>query len=141
MDVRQRRPLAKGSEGTTAEHISVCHAPQKLVSQVRNVLRLGSCCKQRERVAACFCDQRALRPLLPHLDAKRDWGHARDYVEMMWMCLQQDTPDDFVAATGEAHSVREFCQAAFTAVGIEIKVRRLRLGPYFYRGQPLASAR
>ena len=59
---------------------------------------------------------------LGNLDSKRDWGHARDYVEMMWMMLQQDVPNDYVAATGEAHSVREFCEAAFTAVGMKIKV-------------------
>jgi GDPmannose 4,6-dehydratase len=54
---------------------------------------------------------------LGNLDAKRDWGHARDYVRAMWMMLQQDKPDDFVVATGEAHSVREFCECAFECVG------------------------
>src|SRR6202161_4563454 len=48
-----------------------------------------------------------------NLDAKRDWGHARDYVEGMWMILQQEKPDDYVLATGEAHSVREFIELAF----------------------------
>src|SRR5262245_6268082 len=50
---------------------------------------------------------------LGNLDAKRDWGHARDYVEGMWRILQQDTPDDYVLATGEVHSVREFVEKAF----------------------------
>lgn len=58
---------------------------------------------------------------LGNLDAKRDWGHARDYVEGMWRILQQDTPDDYVLATGEAHSVREFVELAFRATGFEIK--------------------
>ena len=58
---------------------------------------------------------------LGNIDSKRDWGHAKDYVEMMWMMLQQDTPDDYVAATGETHSVREFVEAAFAAVGVTIK--------------------
>jgi len=58
---------------------------------------------------------------LGNLDAKRDWGHARDYVEGMWRILQQDTPDDYVLATGEAHSVREFVELAFRAIGFEIK--------------------
>lgn len=55
-----------------------------------------------------------------NLDAKRDWGHARDYVEGMWLILQQKTPDDFVLATGEAHSVREFVELAFAQTGRRI---------------------
>ena len=58
---------------------------------------------------------------LGNLDAKRDWGFAGDYVESMWLMLQQDEPDDYVVATGETHSVREFAQLAFGEVGIEIE--------------------
>lgn len=58
---------------------------------------------------------------LGNLDAKRDWGHARDYVDGMWRILQQDTPDDYVLATGETHSVREFVEQAFQCVGREIE--------------------
>jgi GDPmannose 4,6-dehydratase len=54
---------------------------------------------------------------LGNLNAKRDWGHARDYVEGMWLIVQQDIPDDYVLATGEAHSVREFVETAFACVG------------------------
>ena len=61
---------------------------------------------------------------LGNLDAKRDWGHARDYVEGMWLMLQQDEPDDYVLATGETHSVREFVELAFAEVGIEIDWQR-----------------
>lgn len=57
---------------------------------------------------------------LGNLSALRDWGYARDYVECMWLILQQDKPDDFVIATGEQHSVREFCTLAFREVGIEL---------------------
>ena len=57
---------------------------------------------------------------LGNLDAKRDWGHARDYVDGMWRILQQDEPDDYVLATGEAHTVREFAERAFAEIGIEI---------------------
>jgi GDPmannose 4,6-dehydratase len=57
---------------------------------------------------------------LGNLDAKRDWGHARDYVEGMWLMLQQAAPDDYVLATGESHSVREFVEAAFAHVGRRI---------------------
>ncbi len=56
---------------------------------------------------------------LGNLDAKRDWGFAGDYVEGMWRMLQADQPDDFVIATGEAHSVREFCELAFSHVGLD----------------------
>lgn len=57
---------------------------------------------------------------LGNLRAKRDWGHAKDYVEAMWLLLQQDAPEDFVIATGETHEVREFVELAFREVGIEI---------------------
>lgn len=57
---------------------------------------------------------------LGNLDAKRDWGHARDYVEGMWRIVQHDQPDDFVLATGETHSVREFVELAFSEVGREM---------------------
>ena len=58
---------------------------------------------------------------LGNLDSKRDWGHARDYVEGMWRMLQQDTPDDYVLATGETHTVREFVEKSFSVVGTTIK--------------------
>jgi GDPmannose 4,6-dehydratase len=60
---------------------------------------------------------------LGNLEAKRDWGHARDYVEGMWRMLQQDEPGDYVFATGEAHSVREFVEAAFSCVNRKIEWR------------------
>jgi len=60
------------------------------------------------------------RLYLGNLDSVRDWGHARDYVEGMWMILQQDEPDDYVLATGECHSVREFVELAFAHVGRKI---------------------
>lgn len=58
---------------------------------------------------------------LGNLSSLRDWGYAKDYVECMWLILQQEKPDDFVIATGEQHSVREFCQLAFREVGIELE--------------------
>ena len=58
---------------------------------------------------------------LGNIDSKRDWGHAKDYVEGMWRMLQQDKPDDYVLATGETHTVREFVEKAFAYIGIEIK--------------------
>ena len=58
---------------------------------------------------------------LGNLDAKRDWGHSKDYVRAMWLMLQQDTPDDYVVATGETRTVREFAECAFRAVGIELE--------------------
>jgi len=58
--------------------------------------------------------------LLGNLDAKRDWGHARDYVEAQWLMLQQEKPKDYVIATGETYSVRHFVEEAFKVVGIDI---------------------
>ena len=70
-------------------------------------------------VAAIACGHRTtLR--LGNLDASRDWGHARDYVEGMWLMLQQPEPDDYVLATGEAHSVRRFVEIAFAEIGRQI---------------------
>src|SRR5664280_2842003 len=60
---------------------------------------------------------------LGNLDAKRDWGHARDYVEGMWRIMQQPKPDDYVLATGEAHTVREFIEHAFAVIGRSIEWR------------------
>jgi GDPmannose 4,6-dehydratase len=58
-----------------------------------------------------------------NVDAKRDWGHAKDYVEAMWLMLQAETPEDFVIATGEARTVREFLIAAFSEAGITIEFK------------------
>ncbi len=58
---------------------------------------------------------------LGNLEARRDWGHAREYVRAMWMMLQQDQPDDYVIATGEQHTVREFSEAAFSYVGLDYR--------------------
>ena len=85
---------------------------------------------------------------LGNLNAKRDWGHAKDYVEGMWRILQADTPQDYVLATNEVHSVREFCEIAFAKVGINLKWKgseeneegydqfgnmRVKVNPDFYR--------
>ena len=69
---------------------------------------------------------------LGNLDAKRDWGHAREYVKAMWMMLQQDAPDDYVIATGETHSVREFCEIAFSHVGLDYR-EHVQIDPRFLR--------
>ena len=73
-------------------------------------------------LAACRIAQGYQRKLyLGNLNALRDWGYAKDYVECMWLILQQDKPDDFVIATGEYHSVRDFCTIAFKQVGIDLE--------------------
>jgi GDPmannose 4,6-dehydratase len=71
---------------------------------------------------------------LGNLDAKRDWGYAKEYVEAMWLMLQQDTPDDYVIATNETHSVREFLEVAFGHVGLDWK-------QYVEIGRALQSSR
>ncbi len=69
---------------------------------------------------------------LGNLDSLRDWGYAPEYVEAMWMMLQQDGPDDYVVATGEAHTPREFCQIAFDHVGLDWE-RFVEVDPRYYR--------
>ena len=69
---------------------------------------------------------------LGNLEARRDWGHARDYVEAMWRMLQQDSPDDFVVATGESHSVREFLEATFELAGLDPD-RHVEIDPRYFR--------
>jgi len=70
---------------------------------------------------------------LGNLNARRDWGHARDYVEAQWMMLQQDEPDDYVVATGETHSVEEFVGRAFEAAGLDNWRDHVRQDPKFFR--------
>jgi GDPmannose 4,6-dehydratase len=69
---------------------------------------------------------------LGNLDAKRDWGHAQDYVRAMWLMLQQETPDDFVICSERAHTVREFCERAFAAAGLDYR-DHVVVDPGFYR--------
>jgi GDPmannose 4,6-dehydratase len=69
---------------------------------------------------------------LGNLDAKRDWGYAKEYVEAMWLMLQQDVPDDYVIATGETHSVREFLEEAFSYVGLDWRAY-VELDPKYLR--------
>jgi len=70
---------------------------------------------------------------LGNLDAKRDWGYAPDYIEAMWLMLQQDTPDDYVIATGETRSIREFLEAAFQIIGITEWESYIKVDPRFMR--------
>jgi len=72
------------------------------------------------RAVAAIASGRQEVLYLGNLDARRDWGHARDYVEAMWRIVQHNEPDDFVVATGESHSVREFVERAFACVGVTI---------------------
>jgi GDPmannose 4,6-dehydratase len=69
---------------------------------------------------------------LGNLDAKRDWGHSKDYVKAMWMMLHADTLEDYVIGTGESHSVREFVQIAFDCLGLDHK-RFVTTDPQYYR--------
>jgi len=71
--------------------------------------------------------------VLGNLDARRDWGHAKDFVKAMWLMLQQDTPDDFVIATGVSHMVRDFVDIAFRYVGIKRWEKYVRTDPKYFR--------
>jgi GDPmannose 4,6-dehydratase len=75
---------------------------------------------------------RAKELRLGNLDAKRDWGHAKDYVEAMWLMLQQEKPDDYVIATGETHSVRDFLEIAFEHLGLDYQ-DYVVIDPQLYR--------
>lgn len=75
------------------------------------------------RAAVRIAAQKQTKLFLGNLDAKRDWGHAKDYVRGMWMMLQQDTPEDFVLATGETTTVRDFCLRAFHHAGVELEFK------------------
>jgi GDPmannose 4,6-dehydratase len=70
---------------------------------------------------------------LGNLEAFRDWGYAGDYVEAMWMMLQQERPDDYVVCTGETHTIRQFLDAAFGYVGVEDWSELVVVDPKFYR--------
>ena len=102
----------------------------------------------RVRAAAKHCDQKnyprdfrnfiqgkADKIYLGNLDAKRDWGYAPEYVEAMWLMLQQEKPDDYVIATGETHSVREFLTEAFSLVGVGNWEKYIGIDPKYYRPQ------
>jgi GDPmannose 4,6-dehydratase len=86
---------------------------------------------------------------LGNLDAERDWGYAKDYVEAMWLMLQRDSPEDYVIATGEAHSVRECCEVAFEEAGLGNFEQYVTIDPTFVRpaevdhliGSPAKAAR
>ncbi len=69
---------------------------------------------------------------LGNLDAKRDWGYAKEYVEAMWLMLQQDKPDDYIIATGETHTVREFVEEAFSCAGLDWK-KYVKIDPRYFR--------
>jgi len=74
-------------------------------------------CKEAVKIKKGFSKELKLG----NLDATRDWGHAKDYVEAMWLILQQDTSDDFVCSTGISHSVRELCDYVFSSLGLDWK--------------------
>ncbi len=84
------------------------------------------------RALARIVAKRQTDLFLGNLDAKRDWGHAKDYVEAMWMMLQQKEGDDYVIATGETHSVREFLEVAFAMVGIDWK-KHVKIDEAYFR--------
>ena len=78
---------------------------------------------------------------LGNLEAKRDWGYAPEYVDLMWRALQHDEPDDFVGATGEAHSVQEFVEEAFRVVGIEDWRKHVKIEERFMRPSEVFNLR
>ena len=105
-----------------------------MVVNYRETYGLFACCgilfnHESPRRGANFVTQKIVKALsgqtprlyIGNLDARRDWGHAKDYVKAMWLMLQQETPDDFVVSTGEQHSVREFIEKVCELRGINLK--------------------
>jgi GDPmannose 4,6-dehydratase len=84
------------------------------------------------RAVAAVVAGKQKRLYLGNLDAERDWGYAPEYVEAMWLMLQQDTPDDYVVGTGESHSVREFAETAFAYMGLEAR-ECVEIDPRYFR--------
>jgi len=99
-----------------------CHASNGILFNHESPLR-GETFVTRKITRAVAAIELGLQDCLylGNLDAQRDWGHARDYVDGMWRILQQDKPDDYVLATGETHSVREFVELAFAEVGRQLE--------------------
>ena len=106
-----------GSRSTTARP-TACTPPTAFLFNHESPIRGETFVTRKitRAVASIECGLQQ-KLFLGNLDAMRDWGHARDFVEGMWLILQQDKPDDYVLATGEAHSVREFVEKAFAHVG------------------------
>jgi GDPmannose 4,6-dehydratase len=96
--------------------------------------------KITDRIARLKAGDRSLL-VLGNLDARRDWGYAPDYVELMWKILQHKEPDDFVGATGEAHTVREFLEAAFETAGLGDWSPHVRVDQRFYRPSEVFNLR
>ena len=96
--------------------------------------RRGATFVTRKITRAAARIREGLQPMLylGNIDARRDWGFAKDYVEAMWLMLQQDEPDDYVIATGETHSVREFLELAFGHVGLDWE-QRVAIDPQYFR--------
>ncbi|PKL90953.1 MAG: GDP-mannose 4,6-dehydratase [Candidatus Goldiibacteriota bacterium HGW-Goldbacteria-1] len=88
--------------------------------------------KKITRALANIAAKKQDKLFLGNLDAKRDWGYAKDYVEAMWLMLQQDKPDDYVIATGETHSVKEFLQEAFSYAGLDWN-KYVEIDPRYFR--------
>ena len=96
------------SNGILFNHESAVRGPESVTRKISTAVA---------RIANGFYDP----IVLGNLSAVKDWGYAKDYVEGMWMMLQQDYPDDFVLGTGESHTVREFAEAAFSVIGEKVE--------------------
>ena len=124
--------MATSSPSTTARATTSSLRPGSC-STTRASAGDSSSFRARSRTAAAAIKLGLQEELaLGNLDAERDWGYAKDYVEAMWMMLQEDEPDDYVIATGEAHSVRELVEVAFRQVGLDPE-QYVRIDPRFMR--------
>lgn len=104
-----------------------------LKSQGLSSVDISALCKDGDNIFASGVQSSFPKLRLGNLEAFRDWGYAGDYVEAMWMMLQQDFPDDYVICTGETHTIREFLDVAFKHIGIEDWSNLVVQDPEFYR--------
>ena len=102
--------------------------PLKIISKIFEEDRIVFVCGNTQEFLGSFDKLR-----LGNLDAYRDWGHAKDYIEAMWMMLQKEEPEDFVIATGETYSVRDFLRKAFNEINIDDFEDYIVIDPEFYR--------
>ena len=121
--LRRAAPTARPSSTPTGSRSIIARPTASMprtafcsITKARSAARPSSPARSRARSPRSSTGCRS-KLYLGNLDAKRDWGHARDYVEGMWLMLQQPKPDDYVLATGEGHTVREFVERAFAEVG------------------------
>ena len=147
----RRRPSTRGARMPRPRYSPTTSRPTTAMPTASMPATASSSTTSRRDAAPTFVTRKITRGVaaivagtqqklyLGNLDAQRDWGYAAEYVEAMWLMLQQDEPDDYVVATGEMHSVREFVEVAFGLVGLDWN-DYVEIDPRYYRPTEVAGA-